>query len=266
MIPGPRSSMGKNRNVLADTKTPGEAARASPGPWQHGEPVATAVRRGVVAVRRRASPSRGRLCPRAGASAGAPGHVSVAAGRGSRGRLDPQRTTPLWRPVLSGCVRCGLARAPRPHLARAPRPPPTARTARPRARPGAGTGGRVSHGWAGSATAAGDGPVVFCRGWLWRFTFCVDGVGILVWSEHGDANIDDGRDYFPPTPPRRLGGACGLVRGVTGAPSTPPDRRIRAWASPRPPTAAGARRLARAPPPPGPRAGASVASQRGGAL
>src|SRR5690554_587685 len=204
--------------------------------------------------------------PRAGASAGAPGHVSVAAGRGSRGRLDPQRTTPLWRPVLSGCVRCGLARAPRPHLARAPRPPPTATTARPRARPGAGTGGRVSHGWAGSATAAGDGPVVFCRGWLWRFTFCVDGVGILVWSEHGDANIDDGRDYFPPTPPRRLGGACGLVRGVTGAPSTPPDRRIRAWASPRPPTAAGARRLARAPPPPGPRAGASVASQRGGAL
>src|SRR5690554_587684 len=100
MIPGPRFSMGKNRNVLADTKTPGEAARASPGPWQHGEPVATAVRRGVVAVRRRASPSRGRLRRRPGSRerrrraglARAPRptahHPAVATG--------PQRVRALW--------------------------------------------------------------------------------------------------------------------------------------------------------------------------
>src|SRR5690606_33031570 len=114
MIPGTRFSMGKNPNVLADTKSAGEAARASPGPSQHGEPVATAVRRGVVAVRRPASVSRGRLGRRLGV-------------RARRRRADlaraprPTAHHPAVAESHSGCMRCDLARAPPPDLARAPR-------------------------------------------------------------------------------------------------------------------------------------------------
>ncbi len=257
--------MGKNRNVLADTKTPGEAARASPGPWQHGEPVATAVRRGVVAVRRRACPSRGRLCPRAGASSAAPGHVSVAAGRGSRGRLDPQRTTPLWRPVLSGCMRCGLARAPRPHLARAPRPPP-----RPRRR-GRGLDrgrGRV----AGCPTGGLGRPPrpgrvlscsveVGCGGSLFVSMVLGFSYGRSMGTRISTMDVITSHQLRHAAPGARVGPSAASrelpLRLPTAASGS--GRRL---VPPRPPGRGASRgRL-----PPGPRAGASVASQRGGAL
>lgn len=214
----------------------------------------------------------GRRAPRAGASAGV--RVSVH-GRGAdlaraprttahhpAAATGPQRVHALWpragaspysapprcgdRPSARACAVTSRGRLPL-DLARAPRPPRRPRRRDRGATGGGGTGGRAAPGRTGSAAAAGAGPVVFCRRWLSRSAFCVDGVGILVGSEHAITNIGRRHNHSRPTPPPRALDARGRACGVTWAPSTRPGRRIRVWASPRPPGAAGVRRLARAP-------------------